>query len=227
MTLQELLLKHQPFFVPLFHPDLSPHNTLMMDFSIHNPEMKQLDFNDIEGLNRFVFEKISQWSKAYGYGGYMEDREIYRRSPLFAISPLEARSIHLGIDVWTAAGTPVFAPLEGRVHSFANNANYGDYGPTIILEHELENTSFFTLYGHLEEESLQGLFTGKRIEQGEQVCCVGNYPVNGDWPPHLHFQVIADMQNKKGDYPGVCSQAEKGLYSQLCPNPVVFFPQLG
>jgi hypothetical protein len=42
---------------------------------------------------------------------------------------------------------------------------------------------------------------------------------NGQWPPHLHFQVIIDMEFKKGDYPGVCKLNEKEKYLRNCPNP--------
>ena len=221
--LSRLLSRHKKDFSPLFDPDLNPGNTFMMDFSIHNPEMKHLDFQNVNELNSYVFEKIKQEGKRYGYGGYMEDREVYRRSPLFAVSPEEARSIHLGIDVWTEAGKPVYAPLDSTVHSFANNDNYGDYGPTIILMHELEGISFFTLYGHLELESLENLYEGKSINKGQVFCHVGNFPVNGDWPPHLHFQVILDMDDKKGDFPGVCSKSDKEKYMKICPDPLVFF----
>ena len=47
----------------------------------------------------------------------------------------EWRTIHLGMDLFIQEGSPVFAPLDGIVHSFANNNRKHDYGPTIILEH--------------------------------------------------------------------------------------------
>jgi peptidoglycan LD-endopeptidase LytH len=223
MMLNELLSKYKKQFSPLFLPELNPGNTFMLDFSVDNPEMKDLDFQNVEELNAYVFNKIKKAGMEYGYGGYMEDREVYRRSPLFAVSPEEARSIHLGIDVWTQAGKPVHAPMSSIVHSFANNDNYGDYGPTIILEHELEGIRFYTLYGHLDPESIENLVVGKSIEKGEPFCHVGNFPVNGDWPPHLHFQVILDMGSKKGDFPGVCSKSDKEKYMKICPDPIVFF----
>lgn len=223
MMLNELLSESKKDFSPLFQPDLNPENTYFLDFSIHNPEMKLLDFQKIDELNSYVFNKIKQAGMKYGYGGYIEDREVYRRSPLFALSPEEARSIHLGIDVWTEAGKPVFAPLDSTVHSFANNDNYGDYGPTIILKHELKGISFYTLYGHLDLESIENLYEGKPIEKGQMFCRVGNYPVNGDWPPHLHFQIISDIGQKKGDFPGVCSKYDKEKYMKICPDPLVFF----
>ncbi|MEP6913389.1 MAG: response regulator, partial [bacterium] len=42
---------------------------------------------------------------------------------------------------------------------------------------------------------------------------------NGDWPPHLHFQIIEDMRVHEGDYPGVCSISERAKYLNNCPNP--------
>ena len=221
--LSKLLSRHKKDFSPLFIPDLNPGNTFMMDFSIHNPEMKLLDFQNVNELNSYVFDKIKLAGKQYGYGGYMEDREVYRRSPLFTLSPEEARSIHLGIDVWTEAGKPVNAPLNSLVHSFTNNDNYGDYGPTIILEHELEGISFYTLYGHLDLASIENLYEGKPFEMGQPFCRVGNFPVNGDWPPHLHFQIISEMKDYKGDFPGVCSKSDKEKYQKICPDPLVFF----
>jgi peptidoglycan LD-endopeptidase LytH len=44
--------------------------------------------------------------------------------------------------------------------------------------------------------------------------------VNGDWPPHLHFQLITDMMGNTGDFPGVCLPEEKQAYKVLCPDPI-------
>ena len=220
-NLKAILEKNKSLLHPMFEPDLTPANTCMLDLSAANPEITNLDFRNVQELNNYVFGKIA--SKVYGYGGYMEDREVYRRSPVFDVSPGESRSIHLGIDVWTQARKPVMAPLDATIHSFQDNNSYGDYGPTIILQHQLEETTFYTLYGHLTADSLDGLFEGKKIEKGMEFCRVGNFPDNGDWPPHLHFQVIADMKGRKGDYFGVSSKAEQEIYREICPDPVVFF----
>ena len=69
--------------------------------------------------------------------------------------------MHIGLDLWIKAGTPVLSALDGKVHSFDFNAGFGDYGPTIILEHQLEDQTFYTLYGHLSLDSLDGLKIGK------------------------------------------------------------------
>jgi len=42
---------------------------------------------------------------------------------------------------------------------------------------------------------------------------------NGNWPPHLHFQIIIDIGNWQGDYPGVCKFSERERWLQNCPDP--------
>jgi hypothetical protein len=47
---------------------------------------------------------------------------------------------------------------------------------------------------------------------------------NARWPPHLHFQIVIDMEipiaiGKKGDYPGVCKLSEKEKYLNNCLDP--------
>jgi len=116
------------------------------------------------------------WSPEEGElyaGGYMEDRSIYD-SPVFASGDQEPRTLHLGIDVFAAAGAPVFSPLEGLVHSFQVNGGELDYGPTIILEHSpTPDLTFWTLYGHLSEDSLLGLEEGDPISAGETLAELG------------------------------------------------------
>jgi septal ring factor EnvC (AmiA/AmiB activator) len=113
----------------------------------------------------------------------------------------------------------VYAPLEGTVHSFAFNDHFGDYGATLILQHELAGIIFHSLYGHLSLASIQEKREGQSIEKGEHIATFGEMNENGNWPPHLHFQLILDMQHWKGDYPGVCRFSEKESYLQNCPDP--------
>lgn len=105
------------------------------------------------------------------------------------------------------------------VHSFKNNTNFGDYRPTIILKHQVEDQIFYTLYGHLSLESIQHLELGAVVSKGHQLATFGTAEVNGDYPPHLHFQIIRGIEDFHGDYPGVCNQLELGYYTKNCPNP--------
>ena len=192
---------------------------LILDFSASNPDLAMLNVTDTAIFTEYVFGKLKAAGATIGVGGYNEHRTIYRRSQHFNESDEAPREIHLGIDFWAEAGTPVFAPLEGIVHSFQDNDNFGDYGPTIILEHEWNGKPLYSLYGHLTRQSLEGLHPGKKINAGEKLAEIGPYPENGDWPPHLHFQLMTDMLGRKGDFPGVCSLADRERFLAICPNP--------
>ncbi len=192
---------------------------LILDFSASNPDLATLNVTDTAIFTDYVFGKLRAAGAKVGVGGYNEHRTIYRRSQHFNESDEAPREIHLGIDFWAEAGTPVFAPLEGIVHSFQDNDNFGDYGPTIILEHEFNGKPLYSLYGHLTRQSLEGLHPGKKINAGEKLTAIGPYPENGDWPPHLHFQLMTDMLGLKGDFPGVCSLTDRERFLELCPNP--------
>lgn len=213
--IQKLKAHH---FASIVRFDLHDPKVYVFDFSETNEELNDLDITDLQKFTDYCFNKLKENNTPVGVGGYAEKRSIYRRSNVFETSG-GYRSVHLGIDITAVAGTEVFAPMEGRVHSFKNNSSFGDYGPTIILEHNLDGEIFYTLYGHLSLNSLEGLFEGKEISKGEKIAELGSPEVNVGWPPHLHFQIISDMLDKKGDFPGVCLPSEKGYYLSHCPDP--------
>lgn len=215
LRLYNTLVYHQAGFHPVVGFNAATDKLLRMDFTAANTDLT----DDIIIYTRHFAWHIEQQLAGYKYGigGYNEDRILYRRSTHFAAE--EPRTVHLGIDVWAAAGTKVYAPLGGVVHSFAFNNNFGDYGATIILQHQLDGIVFHTLYGHVSLKDLGGLQEGRFINRGELIAHFGAPAENGDWPPHLHFQVIEDMELKEGDYPGVCSKSEREKYLYNCPDP--------
>ncbi|MBC6609761.1 peptidoglycan DD-metalloendopeptidase family protein [Hymenobacter sp. BT507] len=218
--LTELLERHQHACGPVLPVDLSAPDVARLDFTAANPLLKDADLRDTDAFSDLVARLLAAQQADIGIGGYFENRVIYRRSPtLFADDSALARTLHLGVDVWLRAGTPVLAPLDAVVHSLADNANFGDYGPTVILQHQLEDTIFYTLYGHLTRRETVLLRPGMTIAQGKTFAEVGPPPENGDWPPHLHFQVIADMQGRQGDFPGVAAPEEREQWAALCPDP--------
>ncbi len=146
-------------------------------------------------------------------------RNLYQRSTHFNNESTEERNIHLGIDLWSAAGSSVICPLDGIVHSFNNNTEIGDYGPTIILKHSIKKETFYTLYGHLSLESIENLKIGMPFKKGNQLATLGIAEINGDYAPHLHFQIIKNIGDYRGDYPGVCSQSNLDFYKDNCPDP--------
>ncbi len=217
MKLWKLLKTHRKSFGKVIDIPLRKKNYVVLDLSPENNELLHFDIGNPAELEKYICSKITQKKAVHAIGKYNERRIIYDHSPLF--SGTMRRNIHIGLDVWLPAGTKVFCPMDGTVHSFQNNIGVGDYGPTIILQHILDGITFFTLYGHLSPNSLNGLSVGKKILQGNQIATLGNYPENGNWPPHLHFQIIGDMLGKKGDFWAVVASNDLQRYLELCPNP--------
>lgn len=230
-VLEQLLKQHQHSFHKVV---LCTENDVIttLDLTKNNTALTEFIFNDTEAFSEYIQRELIKTNSRFLIGGYNERREMYKRSALFSFekanlktadipfnNSTEPRRLHLGIDIWGVAGTKIYAPLGGMVHSFANNNNYGDYGATIILQHQIDTVPFHTLYGHLSLRDIAGLREGQVITRGQPFAHFGIPAENGNWPPHLHFQIIEDMEFKEGDYPGVCKVSEAVKYLHNCPNP--------
>lgn len=213
-TLAEILSEY-PHFEKVIS-NQKPYRKL--DFSESNKDLLDQNLTETAVFSDYVFDIMLSKNEYIGIGGYDENRVIYRQRDHFT-NQENPRSIHLGVDIWANAGEPIYAPLKGTIHSYAFNDNPGDYGPTIILKHELGEIEFYTLYGHLSLESFDDLYEGKQFAAGEKIASIGNFPENGDWPPHLHFQIIREIGEYKGDFPGVSSLVDREYFLNLCPDP--------
>lgn len=216
---EEWLNERREAFAPVV--PLEPGDRLLpLDFTENNRELTGDMLRDTDAFIRYINAKLATAGARYGIGGYNEHRMIYSRSPVFdAPGGAEPRRLHLGTDIWGRPYTKVMAPLDGIVHSFAFNRAFGDYGATIILSHRLDGRSFHTLYGHLSLNSIQNIQEGDRISTGDVLAQFGIPFENGQWPPHLHFQLVLDMEGRKGDYPGVCRFSERERYLANSPDP--------
>ena len=215
--LQEILQKQTD--IRVINSEINYNEYVAFDLSASTTDELNLPLTDANAFEDFVENHLIKNNAKVAYGGYLEHRNLYQRSAVFKDVNIEERNIHIGLDLWIKAGTDVLAALDGTIHSFQNNTALGDYGPAIILEHEVDGLTFYTLYGHLSLDSLNGKSEGQIVKKGETIAQLGAPPINGDYAPHLHFQIIADMQEKKGDYPGVCSKSELEFYKENCPDP--------
>jgi 4-aminobutyrate aminotransferase-like enzyme/Ser/Thr protein kinase RdoA (MazF antagonist) len=211
-------------FGRVVEPDMTSANTLVFNLSIGSLELGNLpDVFDTATFTKNLFERMRNANAQVGVGRYNEARPIYTSESYRqeGNDGPEWRTVHLGIDLFMEPGSPVFAPLDGIIHSFRNNNAPLDYGPTIILQHTVDEgrLTFFTLYGHLSLDSLDGLAPGMPVTRGTQIGKIGDISVNGGWPPHLHFQIITDLLGKSGDFPGVGRPNQRPLWLSLSPDP--------
>lgn len=221
LSFEECLLKQQKSFHSIVEFDPKNEKLISLNLSKSNTLLSSSTYNDISLFSNYINIQLQNSTAKFGIGGYLELRELYKRSDLFSSSQCtnEPRNLHLGTDIWGKADTPIFAFTDSTVHSFANNNQMGDYGATIILQHQIESFNFYTLYGHLSLKDIQFLKIGQPIEKGEHFAHFGEPEENGYWPPHLHFQIILHIEDNFGDYPGVCAVSEKEKYAINCPDP--------
>lgn len=203
--------------------DLSGKDVQWLDLGVGSLDLGNHEYiTDPQKLDDRVQAVMREGNITVGLGHYDEVRPLYTTDQ-FSIEGNDGprwRSVHIGVDIFMPAGTAVYAPIDGVVHSLANNTGERDYGPTIILEHRIgDKLTFYTLYGHLDEASIAHLQCGQQISSGQLLCRMGPRPENGNWPPHLHFQVILDMLDKVGDFPGVAFPEEREIWTSICPDP--------
>ena len=243
-SLTAILDRHRADYHPVVPFDTNRDQLFVLDFTERNSGLSPETIANTDRFATWINHTLHQHQARYGIGGYGEHRTLYARSahfdqPVAAVragsepsravavdSEQEPRRLHLGVDIWGPAGTKVMAPLDGIVHSFAFNNNDSDYGATIILTHHLDGVGFHTLYGHLSLNSLKNLHEGQSVSKGEVIAEFGMRFENGNWPPHLHFQIIADMQGWRGDYPGVCRFSERIQWLANCPDPNIILQLL-
>ncbi len=211
--------------------DFTNQKLVPLDLSVSSIELgNNSRFDTIPNFQKTLNRLLEDKGGDMGVGGYGEIRPIYTTDAFQTIGNQgpQWRTVHLGLDIWAKAGTSVFAPYKGIVHSFKNNDGAGDYGGTIILQHDISTgLTFYTLYGHLSIASLEGLTKGQKIEKGQAIATLGEPHENGGWVSHLHFQVMLDMLGKEGDFPGVAYPHEAKMWLDLCPNPIHLINSVG
>lgn len=209
-------------FAAVMRPDLRTQAPLVLDLSVSSPLAGVPDSQpDPHRASQAWFRRIRRAGASIGVGCYNEPRIVYTanhyRSPNNEFD--ESRTIHLGIDLFREAGTPIYSPSEGRVHSLSFSQDLMDFGGVVILEHMAGKERYYTLYGHLSKNSIDRLYVGKNIRSGEEFAVLGTPEENGGWIPHVHFQVILDMLDQSGTYWGVAPASQRDVWLSVCPDP--------
>jgi 4-aminobutyrate aminotransferase-like enzyme len=181
------------------------------------------EIRDTKAFSQIVANRLHADGISVGVGRYDEARLVYREehSTSDSVDTPESPTIHLGMELFVPSGSQVLAPLDGVIHSLQDNSGFRQNGPTIVLEHTVKEgtLTFYTLYAHLSPDSLDAHSVGKRVCKGDLIGQVGEAPSNGDWPPSVHFQLISDIFNWKGDIPSAVLPSQRRVWYSICPNP--------
>ena len=221
--LEEWLLANSEPAASVLDVDLRREPCCVLDLSVSSTFLGANPQNsEVQELTEAIEREVKGANAAVGVGRYDEPRLLYT-SALFGDSENptdERRSVHIGVDLFVPADSTVRAPLDAVIHAVADNRAPLDFGPVVLLKHSAGVASeFFTLYGHLSRESIATLSVGKHVAKGEAFAKIGIAQENGGWPPHLHFQIIADLLDLDKDFPGVAPASERAIWKSLCPDP--------
>jgi len=182
--------------------------------------LRDIDTSDCHQLHEYLDRCREDLGAAVLYGGYEEQRSIYDRSDIFSHTT-RRRNVHMGLDVWVTSGTSVVAIADGTIYGHGINHGLGNYGPTIVIKHRCTvRGEFYALYGHLDD-----IYRGKvgdAVQVGQHIAHIGTPAVNGDYPPHLHLQIIINMEGNYYDYPGVYTREDVPKIRKNCPDPMTY-----
>ncbi|HEX3758340.1 MAG TPA: aminotransferase class III-fold pyridoxal phosphate-dependent enzyme [Kofleriaceae bacterium] len=222
-AVQAFLAARTGSFAPVLGIDLGVEPSLVLDLGVGGAIVSGDEQDNAEpAFTRRVFDAMRAAGVRVAIGRYDEARLLYT-TPAFAAGDGtldEHRTIHLGLDLFAEAGTPVHAPLAGEVHAADEHRIKLDYGGVIVLRHRTDaGDEFFTLYGHLDPASFTGLAVGQRVERGQRIAALGAPDRNGGWTPHLHLQIICDFLGLGSDFPGVSTAGRRDVWLAVSPDP--------
>jgi murein DD-endopeptidase MepM/ murein hydrolase activator NlpD len=179
---------------------------------LHLPkDLEVFDFTKGYDANRMLKSK-------FGIGRYNEKRVGMYTTELFTKNPEKLRDIHMGIDLAAPSGTPVHAFADGKVFCASINEAPGDYGGTVITEHQICGKTIWALHGHLSHASVHALQNGQAVQKGQVIAHLGDPVENGGWNPHLHLQISVEMP-AHCDMPGAVNEADRDAALLRFPDP--------
>lgn len=220
-TLVGWLKAHTGEIGRIVEPDLKMENVPVFDLSAGSSELGSLRESGDTGQK--LAGRMQAARSPVGIGRYNEARILHTsiERHVEGNNGPQWSTIHLGLDLFMAASSPVFAPLAGIVHSLSSNDETPGDGSTLVLQHTVAHgtLTFYTLYGNLSPDSLDGISAGMPVEQGQQIARTGDYRSHDGLPPHLHFQLITDMLDRQGSFPAFALPGERAVWLSLSPNP--------
>ena len=106
--------------------------------------------------------------------GFISSGFGYRTSPI-----THKPAFHEGYDIVAPVGTPVYAPISGKIFAIGYDSGFGTY---IMLENKQKK--LMALFGHLD---IVLVGEGEYVKRGDFIGTVGM--TGRTTGPHLHYEV--------------------------------------
>ncbi len=102
---------------------------------------------------------------------------------------------HKGIDLATSEGTNILASADGYV--VATGYDEEGFGNYVYIEHQFDGTTFYSIYGHMLDDSIV-VSNGEKVKQGDKIGCVGS--TGASTGTHLHFAITINKLSFEEKY---------------------------
>jgi murein DD-endopeptidase MepM/ murein hydrolase activator NlpD len=144
--------------------------------------------------------RLVRWEEGDGNGGQFWDANGQSQRSGFMGMPVSGRisstfgmrrhpllgflRMHKGLDLAAPYGTPIYAPISGRVVLAGRNRGYGNF---IKLDH---GSGIASGYGHMSRFAVSA---GQNVSRGQVIGYVGSTGLSTG--PHLHWEVWKNGAN--------------------------------
>nr|WP_188546071.1 M23 family metallopeptidase [Rhodococcus trifolii] len=159
-------------------------------------------------LNVASAADLGQFSELLAKGQrYMQERaaaEAEKLRPLFSLPAIGTYTsgfgsrwgtLHAGVDIANAIGTPIHAVADGVVVDSGPAAGFGMW---VRLQHA---DGTITVYGHIDSTEVT---VGQKVMAGDEIAKMGNRGQSTG--PHLHFEVHLAGENKIDPLPWLATR---------------------
>ncbi|WP_349663378.1 aminotransferase class III-fold pyridoxal phosphate-dependent enzyme [Cellulophaga lytica] len=157
-------------------------------------------------------------------GGYLEPRISSENTSLRNNNHTfnEERTIHLGTDFWLPEKTEICTILDAVVISSMESHSQG----VIVLEHNVHDLKFYTLYSNLSYPEISGFCLGDSLKKGH-LLSTGKYTkANNFGFSKLHFQILLSPPSNLPNFTAKSSLGQLEIWGSISQNPLQIFPEI-
>jgi len=180
------------------------------------PYLEQFKNLDQKELDNWIQNIHAKHGVSWSISGDRENRvDLYRQNKQIV---REGRTVHLGLDIIAAAGTPLYSPIDTEVVHVEYEKGTGNYGWLIVLKCKVDETALYLLFGHLAKNKLAPI--GTKLRAGQVFGQIGDFHENGNWFHHTHMQILTTRGFKEGWlHKALCTPKDLATIDECCPSP--------